>query len=108
MNPLSSATTLPASSYDSGLGLAGKSGTEAAKQLESLFISLLLKEMRQTIGSEEGFAGDKSDTIGGLFDQYMGEHMAAGGGLGISDSLRGALLREAKAPALMAAGGTGK
>lgn len=93
MNPLSSA--LPASSYDAGLGLAGKSEAEAAKQLESLFISLLLKEMRQTIGSEDGFAGDKSDTIGGLFDQYMGEHLAAGGGLGVADSLRGALLRGA-------------
>ncbi|AMV21581.1 rod-binding protein [Planctomyces sp. SH-PL14] len=93
MNPLSS--VLPAGSYDAGLGLSGKSETEAAKQLESLFVSLLLKEMRQTIGSEDGFAGDKSDTIGGLFDQYMGEHMAAGGGLGIADSLRGALLRDA-------------
>jgi flagellar protein FlgJ len=65
---------------------------EAAKQLEGMFMSLLLKEMRQSIGAENGFAGDPSDTIGGLFDQMMGDHLAAAGGLGIADSIRGSLL----------------
>lgn len=66
---------------------------EAAKELEGMFMSLLLKEMRQSIGSENGFAGDPSDTIGGLFDQMMGDHLAEAGGLGIADSIRGSLLR---------------
>lgn len=57
---------------------------DVAQQLEAVFISMLIKEMR-TAGSEEGlFAGDSSDTLGGLFDQFMGEHIAAAGGLGMS------------------------
>ena len=66
---------------------------KAAKELEGLFMSLLLKEMRQTIGSENGFAGDPSDTIGGLYDQMMGDHLTENGGIGIADSIRGSLLR---------------
>lgn len=57
---------------------------DVAQQLEAVFISMLIKEMR-TAGSEEGlFAGDASDTFGGLFDQFMGDHIASVGGLGLS------------------------
>lgn len=92
MNTLS--PMLSSGGFNADMTLAGKSEPEAAKQLESMFISLLLKEMRQSIGSENGFAGDSTDTVGGLFDQYLGDHVAAGGGLGIADSLRGTLIKE--------------
>lgn len=58
-----------------------------ARQVEGLFASLLLKEMR---GSEcEGglFGGDSSDVLGGMFDQYMGQSIADAGGLGLRDYL---------------------
>ncbi len=61
-------------------------GSEAdvARDFEALFVSMMIKEMRQA-GSEEGlFAGDASDTFGGLFDTFMGEHIAAGRGIGLS------------------------
>ncbi len=55
-----------------------------ATQFEGVFVSMLLKQMRQSL--EEGlFAGDKSDSYGALFDQHMGEQMSARGGLGIRE-----------------------
>jgi len=58
-----------------------------ARQVEGLFASLLLKEMRGS-GSDEGlFAGDSSDVLGGMFDQYMGQSIADASGLGLRDYL---------------------
>ena len=56
---------------------------KAAEQFEAVFISMMLKTMRQSM-SQEMFAGDKSDTFGGMFDQFLGQHMAAQGGVGLS------------------------
>jgi flagellar protein FlgJ len=58
----------------------------AVREMETLFLSLLLKEMRQSQDSEEGglFAGDTADVYGGLFDLYMGQHLANAGGIGLS------------------------
>ena len=91
MDSISSLMNLGSMSTEAPVARAGRQD-EAAKELEGMFMSLLLKEMRQSIGSENGFAGDPSDTIGGLFDQMMGDHLAAAGGLGIADSIRGTLL----------------
>ena len=58
-----------------------------ARQVEGLFASLLLKEMRGN-GREGGlFGGDSSDVLGGMFDQYMGQSIADAGGLGLRDYL---------------------
>lgn len=54
-------------------------------QFESLFLSLLLKEMRQSLEPGSLFGEDKGDVLGGLFDTYLGEHLAQRGGLGIAD-----------------------
>lgn len=65
-----------------------------ARQVEGLFASLLLKEMRGN-GSEGGlFGGDSSDVLGGMFDQYMGQAIADAGGLGLRDYL----VAQARAP----------
>ena len=55
---------------------------------ESMFASLVLKEMRQTLDSDTMFAGDAGDVYGGMFDMYMGQHIAATGGLGIAAAVR--------------------
>lgn len=70
-------------------GTLGKTGrltvADAAREVETLFISLLLKEMRQSSDTEESlFAGDKGDVYGGLFDLLMSRHLAEGGGLGLA------------------------
>jgi peptidoglycan hydrolase FlgJ len=59
----------------------------AAKELEATFLSLLLKEMRQTLESEGLFPGDTGDVQGGLFDLYLGQHLADAGGVGLATAL---------------------
>ena len=61
-----------------------------AKDFEATFLSLLLKEMRQTLDTEGGgglFAGDTGDVQGGLFDLYLGQHLAAAGGVGFAPAI---------------------
>ncbi len=68
-------------------GLAsGPSLDTAREQFEGVFLSLVLKEMRKTVG-EGVFGGDASDTLGGLFDLTLGQELGRQGGLGITDSL---------------------
>jgi Rod binding domain-containing protein len=57
---------------------------KAAKDFESVFTTMLLKEMRQTLESDSLFSGDSSDIYGGLFDQFLGQHIADAGGLGLA------------------------
>jgi Rod binding domain-containing protein len=60
----------------------------AARELEATFVSMLLKEMRQTLEPDGGlFPGDTGDVQGGLFDLYLGQHLAAAGGFGLADAL---------------------
>ncbi len=61
-----------------------------AKDFEATFLSLLLKEMRQTLDAEGGgglFAGDTGDVQGGLFDLYLGQHLADAGGVGFAPAI---------------------
>lgn len=71
---------------DSAMHLsANASAEEVAESFESLFASMVIKEMRKTL-SEGFFGGDKSDVLGGLFDMHLGQAIAQGGGLGIRDA----------------------
>jgi Rod binding domain-containing protein len=56
----------------------------AATALESVFLSMVMKEMRQTLEGSSMFSGDKGDVLGGLFDHYLGQHLAPSGALGIA------------------------
>ncbi len=60
---------------------------DVAQQVEGMFVSMLLKTMRETMASEM-FAGDGADVWGSVFDQSMGEQIASGGGLGLVDQLQ--------------------
>jgi len=59
----------------------------AAKELETLFVSLLVKEMRKTL--PEGFfaKGPGSDVLSGFFDQMMSEALTSGNGTGLQDQI---------------------
>ena len=63
---------------------------KAASEFESVFLSLMLKEMRNTLDSDEGglFGGDGSDTYGGMFDMFMGQHLSESRPLGIGDTIK--------------------
>lgn len=71
-----------------------RSGTEQYEQVandfESVFVSLMLKEMRNTLDSEEGglFGSEGSDTFGGMFDMFMGQHIAKSNPLGVGDVIK--------------------
>src|SRR4051812_13549574 len=57
---------------------------EAAHAFESLFTSMIIKHMRQPLQEGHGLFGhDPSDIMGGLFDHFMGQHVAQKGGLGV-------------------------
>lgn len=59
---------------------------KVAADFESLFVSHLLKEMRNTL--EDGlFAGEGSDTYGGLFDLYLSRHLSENGGMGLKQAI---------------------
>ena len=64
-----------------------------ADAMESMFSSMLIKQMRQTL--EDGmFPNDSSDVLGGLFDHFIGSHMAQAGGIGIGEMIRSQLERQ--------------
>ena len=49
---------------------AGTRFNETANEFEATFLSMLLKEMRQTLDPDGGlFPGDSGDVQGGLFDR---------------------------------------
>jgi flagellar protein FlgJ len=70
---------------------------DTAKEMEATFLSMLLKEMRQTLDESDGgfFPGDTGDVQGGLFDLYLGRHLADVGGVGMA----AALVRQMQPPA---------
>lgn len=75
--------------------LRGKDPKELAQQFEGIFVSMLVKEMRQPLAGGEGmFPGDGSDTYGGIFDMYMGQHIAENGGIGMAESIAAAIAKQ--------------
>ena len=59
---------------------------ETSTEFESMFLSMLVKELRESV--EGGFFGDeKSDSLGAIFDMYMGRHLAESQPLGIGDAV---------------------
>ena len=71
-------------------GLLQQTGHSAdvAEAFESIFASLLVKQMRNTGLGEGLFSGDKSDTLGGLFDMFLGQHLAKSQGLGVAKMIQ--------------------
>ncbi len=63
---------------------------QVGTEFESLFMSMLLKEMRQIEGEEGGlFSGDGGDVYGGLFDLMMGQSLAQNSPLNIAQLVTG-------------------
>jgi Rod binding domain-containing protein len=64
-----------------------RSTADAVQQFEAVFVSLVLKQMRQSLSGEGLIPGDSGDIVGGLFDQYLGQHISDSGGFGLAESL---------------------
>ena len=83
---------LAANSIDvvgAGLGAnAGRQQVEAVGvEFESVFLSMMIKEMRNSLQDGGFFGEESSDTFGGLFDLFIGKHLAEAQPLGISEML---------------------
>jgi Rod binding domain-containing protein len=70
----------------------------AATGFESMFLAMILKEMRQTLEGGSFFGEDNADVYGGLFDQYLGDHLAKAGRLGIAAMVKGQYERASATP----------
>jgi Rod binding domain-containing protein len=75
----------------------------AAKEMESLFATLLVTEMRKGLG--EGFfgTGKGADTFNGWFDEQLGASIADQGNLGIGEQVKESIIRQQAAAAAEAA-----
>jgi Rod binding domain-containing protein len=72
------------STHHGGRSNPNQSAVNVAQDFESVFASMLVKEMRQSLGPESLFGEDSGDVYGGLFDRFMGEQMTSGQGLGMA------------------------
>jgi flagellar protein FlgJ len=63
-----------------------------AKGFEGIFASMMIKQMRQSLEPTSMFGHDTGDVLGGLFDLFMGQHMAQAGGLGIGQIVKQQLM----------------
>lgn len=81
-----------------------------AREMESLFATLLVTELRKGLG--EGFfgSGPGADTFNGWFDEQLGASLASRSSLGLADQIQASILREqqARADELMREGGGGQ
>lgn len=75
----------------------GGTAQDAGEQFESILVSMLLKEMRQSLSEDGLFAGDTSDVYGGLFDMFLGQHIASRGAFGIAELLNSQLQADRRA-----------
>lgn len=66
----------------------GRSPEAVAKGFEEIFASILIKQMRQTVGEGGMFGHDPGDVLGGMFDHFLSQHIAKSGSLGIGKMIR--------------------
>jgi peptidoglycan hydrolase FlgJ len=78
---------------------------EVAKQFESLFTSMMLKSMRDAVGTDPIFGSDQEKMYQGMFDDQLALQMSRGKGLGLADMLMRQLQKMGVAGAAQA--GTG-
>ena len=77
-------SNLQISDVNSQAFAVGGSNEEVAQSFESVFASMLVKEVRSTL-SEGFFGSEQSDVFGGMFDLHMGRALTEGRGLGIRE-----------------------
>lgn len=90
MNPIGSGLSPTLTSVPDGATETPKSAArmqELGNEFESVFLSMLLKEMRQSL--DEGFFGsESSDSFGGMFDLFIGKHLAESSPIGVGDMIQ--------------------
>jgi Rod binding domain-containing protein len=88
-------TDKPAASKNSVLKDSEKSQKvrKVIEEFEGVFMSMMIKQLRETDSGEGFFPGDHSDTYGGMFDMFMGQHLARGAQTGLETLFESATAR---------------
>ncbi len=87
MNPIGNVDAT-ASMIKNAIDRPAEDREKLAADFESVFVSLLVSNMRKSSFGEGLFPGDKSDTLGGLFDMMISGQIAKTGGIGLQDLVR--------------------
>jgi peptidoglycan hydrolase FlgJ len=72
---------------------------KVAQQFESMFTRMMLKSMRDTVGTDPIFGSDEEKTYQGMYDDQLALQLSKGRGLGLADMLVKQLQRSADASA---------
>lgn len=73
-----------------------KAAREAAKHFEGLFVSMMLKSMRDTIPQDSLFGSNSMDSYQNMFDQQIALELSAKGGIGLADIIERQLLKSSE------------
>ena len=85
VSTLATPTPLPASLIDNGISTVDRDHKDVGTEFESVLISMLISNMRKSSFGEGLFPGDKSDTLGGMFDMMIAGQISETGGIGVRD-----------------------
>ncbi len=70
----------------------GRKGEDAGAELEALFATMLVKELRKALPNEGFFGkGKGADVFNGWMDRFLGDQLAADGALDIAGRVKVAL-----------------
>ena len=87
-SPLAHAGPSPAMRADAlRRDLDRKDPAEAAQQMEALFATMLVKELRRSL-PDGFFSGSGSDVYGSWFDQHVGEALSERNALGLAGLIK--------------------
>ncbi|MEL6108155.1 MAG: rod-binding protein [Planctomycetota bacterium] len=87
LTPNTSTVAKPTDGKASIQGMTPEQIDSVATDFEGVFLSLMLKEMRKSLDEGGFFSGESSDTYGGMFDLFIGQHLAESKPLGIGQML---------------------
>ena len=79
---------------------------KVAQQFESMFTRMMLKSMRDTVGTDPLFGSDQEKMYQGMYDDQLALQLSKGRGLGLADMLVRQLQRLGVPGASPAASGT--
>jgi len=57
-----------------------------ARQVEGMFVQMMLKSMRETLPKDGMFSSDSTRLYTSMYDQQIAQQMTAGKGLGLADN----------------------
>lgn len=70
-----------------------------ARQVEGMFVQMMLKSMRETLPKDGMFSSDQTRLYTSMYDQQIAQQMTAGKGLGLAEEMVKQLSAQQQAPA---------